>query len=133
MKRRTLLQSIAAAPIVSAPFVHTAHAQAITLHGAVQFNDDHAFNRALLKFEELVKKYNLQPNQFSVDGVGWEKPIEEGNNALNRRVEIKEGVKPGDVIVNAGQNRLTNGAAVTIDNSVEPSQVKENPLGSGPQ
>jgi len=49
------------------------------------------------------------------------------------RVEIKEGVKPGDVIVNAGQNRLTNGAAVTIDNSVEPSQVKGNQPGSGPQ
>jgi membrane fusion protein (multidrug efflux system) len=49
------------------------------------------------------------------------------------RVEIKEGVKPGDVIVNAGQNRLTNGAAVTIDNSVEPSQVKGNQAGSGPQ
>ena len=28
----------------------------ITLHGAVQFADDHAFNRSLLKFEELVKK-----------------------------------------------------------------------------
>ena len=64
MKRRTLLQSIAAAPIVSAPFVHTAHAQAITLHGAVQFNDDHAFNRALLKFEELVKKYYGKPINF---------------------------------------------------------------------
>jgi membrane fusion protein (multidrug efflux system) len=49
------------------------------------------------------------------------------------RIEIKEGVKPGDVVVNAGQNRLTNGAAVTIDNSVEPSQVKPNPLGSGSQ
>jgi membrane fusion protein (multidrug efflux system) len=48
-------------------------------------------------------------------------------------VEIKEGVKRGDVIVNAGQNRLTNGAAVTIDNSVEPSQVKGNPLGDGSQ
>src|SRR5687767_1961096 len=64
MKRRTLLQSIAAAPIVTAPFVHTAHAQAITLHGAVQFNDDHAFNRALLKFEELVKKYYGKPITF---------------------------------------------------------------------
>ena len=49
------------------------------------------------------------------------------------RVEIKDGVKPGDVIVNAGQNRLTNGAAVTIDNSVEPSQVKANPAGDGSQ
>ena len=64
MKRRTLLQSIAAAPIVSAPFVHTARAQAITLHGAVQFADDHAFNRALLKFEELVKKYYGKPINF---------------------------------------------------------------------
>jgi NitT/TauT family transport system substrate-binding protein len=46
-------------------------------------------NRANAVKEELVKKYSLQPNQFSVDGVGWERPIEEGNNALNRRVEIK--------------------------------------------
>jgi NitT/TauT family transport system substrate-binding protein len=50
---------------------------------------DLSTNRANAVKEELVKKYNLQPNQFSVDGVGWEKPIEEGNNALNRRVEIK--------------------------------------------
>jgi len=42
------------------------------------------------------------------------------------RVEIKEGVKAGDVIVNAGQNRLTNGAAVTIDNSVQPADVESN-------
>jgi tripartite ATP-independent transporter DctP family solute receptor len=35
-----------------------AFAQApVTLHGAVQFNDDHAFTKALVKFEELVKKY----------------------------------------------------------------------------
>ena len=64
MKRRTLLQSIAAAPIVSAPFVHTAHAQEITLHGAVQFNDDHAFTAALVRFEELVKKYYGKPINF---------------------------------------------------------------------
>jgi membrane fusion protein (multidrug efflux system) len=49
------------------------------------------------------------------------------------RVEIKQGVKPGDVVVDAGQNRLTNGAAVTIDNSVQPSQVKGDQAGSGPQ
>jgi len=39
-------------------------AQAITLHGAVQFNDDHAFNRTLVKFEELVKKYYGKPINF---------------------------------------------------------------------
>src|SRR4051812_2749968 len=36
----------------------------ITLHGAVQFNDDHAFNKSLLKFEELVKKYYGKPINF---------------------------------------------------------------------
>lgn len=35
-------------------------------------------------------------------------------------VEILEGVKAGDEVVTAGQNRLTGGAAVTIDNSVNP-------------
>ena len=29
-----------------------------TLHGASQFNDDHAFTKAMAKFEELVKKYS---------------------------------------------------------------------------
>jgi tripartite ATP-independent transporter DctP family solute receptor len=37
---------------------------AVTLHGAVQFNDDHAFNRALLKFEELVRQYYGKPVNF---------------------------------------------------------------------
>src|SRR5205807_3961927 len=36
----------------------------VTLHGAVQFNDDHAFNKTLLKFEELVKKYYGKPVTF---------------------------------------------------------------------
>jgi len=30
----------------------------LTLHGASQFNDDHAFTKAMAKFEELVKKYS---------------------------------------------------------------------------
>ncbi|MCC6867567.1 MAG: TRAP transporter substrate-binding protein [Burkholderiales bacterium] len=36
----------------------------ITLHGAVQFNDDHAFNRALVRFQELVVKYYGKPVNF---------------------------------------------------------------------
>jgi tripartite ATP-independent transporter DctP family solute receptor len=40
--------------------------QAVTLKGAVQFADDHAFNRALLKFEELVKKYYGKPVNFQL-------------------------------------------------------------------
>ena len=41
-----------------------AAADVITLHGAVQFNDDHAFNRTLLKFEELTRKYYGKPVVF---------------------------------------------------------------------
>jgi tripartite ATP-independent transporter DctP family solute receptor len=33
-------------------------ASAQTLHGASQFNDDHAFTKAMVKFEELMKKYS---------------------------------------------------------------------------
>ncbi len=38
--------------------------QPITLHGAVQFADEHAFNKALLKFEELTRKYYGKPVNF---------------------------------------------------------------------
>ena len=46
MQRRRFIGSLAAGAAVSAPFIGTAQAQAITLHGAVQFNDDHAFKIA---------------------------------------------------------------------------------------
>src|SRR6476646_6881777 len=36
----------------------------ITLNGAVQFNDDHVFNRSLVKFEELTKQYYGKPINF---------------------------------------------------------------------
>jgi tripartite ATP-independent transporter DctP family solute receptor len=38
--------------------------QPITLHGASQFSDDHAFTKSLVKFEELVKKYYGKPINF---------------------------------------------------------------------
>src|SRR5205814_2154153 len=39
-------------------------AGAQTWHGASQFNDDHAFTKAMVKFEELVKKYSGKPVSF---------------------------------------------------------------------
>jgi tripartite ATP-independent transporter DctP family solute receptor len=36
----------------------------ITLHGASQFNDDHAFTKAMVKFEELVKACYGKPIEF---------------------------------------------------------------------
>ncbi len=36
----------------------------VTLHGASQFNDDHAFTKAMVRFEELVRKYYGKPINF---------------------------------------------------------------------
>src|SRR6186713_17526 len=68
MKRRTVLAGLgatAAAGVLGMPTILRAQAP-ITLNGAVQFNDDHAFNRALLRFEELVKKYYGKPVNFTL-------------------------------------------------------------------
>jgi len=63
MKRRTILSALVlAAATVAIAF--PAAAQTITLHGASQFNDDHAFTKAMVKFEELVKKYYGKPVNF---------------------------------------------------------------------
>jgi NitT/TauT family transport system substrate-binding protein len=51
-----------------------------------------SLNRANSVKEALVKKYNLQPNQFVVAGFGWDKPADPNdpeNHAKNRRVEVK--------------------------------------------
>jgi TRAP-type C4-dicarboxylate transport system substrate-binding protein len=44
--------------VIGALFATTAWAQALTMHGASQFNDDHAFTKALVRFQELVDKYS---------------------------------------------------------------------------
>ncbi|NTS33876.1 efflux RND transporter periplasmic adaptor subunit [Phyllobacterium sp. BT25] len=40
-------------------------------------------------------------------------------------VEITKGLKPGDIVVTAGQNRLNPGAAVKITNDVNPANTKD--------
>lgn len=42
--------------------------------------------------EALVAKFQLDPNQFAVEGIGWDRPADNddpGNHAKNRRVEVK--------------------------------------------
>jgi TRAP-type C4-dicarboxylate transport system substrate-binding protein len=51
------------AAIVSLLIAVPAAAQ-ITLHGASQFSDEHAFTKAMVRFEELVKKYYGKPINF---------------------------------------------------------------------
>ena len=62
MTRRLLMGGIAASTL-AAPFIANAQAP-LTLNGAVQFNDDHAFTKAMVRFEELVKKYYGKPINF---------------------------------------------------------------------
>lgn len=63
------------------------------------------------------------------------KPAEADNPALNvaqifvkpgRRnsglIEISQGIKPGDQVVTAGQNRLSNGTPVVVDNTIDPTK-----------
>jgi tripartite ATP-independent transporter DctP family solute receptor len=66
MKRRTVLAGLGAtatAGVLGFPAIVKAQAP-LTLNGAVQFNDDHAFTKALVKFEELVKQYYGKPINF---------------------------------------------------------------------
>lgn len=51
-----------------------------------------SLGRANAVKEAIIKKFNLQPNQFSVAGLGWERPADPtdpNNHAKNRRVEVK--------------------------------------------
>ena len=59
MKRRQFVVGAAAAMALP-----VGAQQPITLHGAVQFNDGHAFTRSLEKFQELTVKYYGKPVNF---------------------------------------------------------------------
>ena len=58
-----------------------------------QLVKDLSTSRAAAVKTELVNKFpQFNPNQFSTDGAGWERPFDPadpGNHARNRRVEIK--------------------------------------------
>jgi len=59
---RAMLSALALASLAAALPVRAD--QPITLHGAVQFADEHPFNQTLLKFAELTKKYYGKPVNF---------------------------------------------------------------------
>ena len=64
--RRTVLQGLgasAAAGAIGMPAIVRAQ-EPITLNGASQFNDDHAFTKAMAKFGDLVKQYYGKPINF---------------------------------------------------------------------
>ncbi|MDX1962156.1 MAG: phosphate ABC transporter substrate-binding/OmpA family protein [Pirellulales bacterium] len=46
-------------------------------------------DRAEAVRKELIDKYKIEPGRISSIGYGWDRPVEDGNHAVNRRVEIK--------------------------------------------
>ena len=49
-------------------------------------------DRANAVKEAIIKKFQLPPNQFTVEGKGWDSPADPndpGNHAKNRRVEVR--------------------------------------------
>jgi tripartite ATP-independent transporter DctP family solute receptor len=63
--RHSILAVLRCTAALCAVLAFGASAQApITLHGASQFNDDHAFTKAMVKFEQLVKQYYGKPINF---------------------------------------------------------------------
>ena len=51
-----------------------------------------SLNRANAVKEAVIAKFNLDPNKFNVDGLGWSVPADDTdklNQAKNRRVEVK--------------------------------------------
>lgn len=62
IRRRHVIAAAGAA--LALPALKRAHAQTITLNGASQFNDEHAFTKAMVRFEELVKTYYGKPINF---------------------------------------------------------------------
>ncbi len=51
-----------------------------------------SLNRANAVKQALAKNFDLDPNQFNVEGVGWDEPADSSdtlNQAKNRRVEVK--------------------------------------------
>ncbi len=65
---------------------------------------------------EAVPAPEATPEQLVVNQVF----VKVGRRA-QRRVEIREGISPGDQVVTAGQNRLFNGMPVIVDNTVNPA------------
>lgn len=63
-QRRTVLVASTMALALGGAALPAAAQPVITLHGASQFSDDHAFTKTLVKFEELVKKYYGKPINF---------------------------------------------------------------------
>lgn len=64
MQRRAFVGAAAGAAVSPFGIIGRARAQAITLNGASQFNDEHPYTMAMQRFADLIKKYYNQSVNF---------------------------------------------------------------------
>lgn len=65
--------------------------------------------------------YVVRPREGDEDQLEVRQIFVEPGRRSGGRVELRSGVQPGDQVVSAGQNRLSNGTPVVIDNTINPS------------
>jgi tripartite ATP-independent transporter DctP family solute receptor len=65
-KRAFLKAATSGAVLSTFAILGKAQAQAITLNGASQFNDEHPFTMAMQRFADLIRKYANQPVNFVI-------------------------------------------------------------------
>ena len=73
-----------------------------------------------------IKKSPAEGSDDAKPAVTVEQVFVKVGRRSDRTVEIVDGLATGDEVVNAGQNRLSNGASVTINNEVQPVLKKDD-------
>lgn len=83
-----------------------------------------AEDSGILSQEKLAEAEKAAKTDNEADGpklVARQVFVETGRR-FDRRVEILSGLEAGEVVVNAGQNKLSVGSPVRVDNSIDPTK-----------
>ena len=71
--------------------------------------------------------YVVRPSEENAEQLQVQQVFVQPGRRSGGVVEIVSGVTPGDQVVTAGQNRLSNGQPATVDNSVNPAAAATGP------
>ncbi|WP_434620266.1 efflux RND transporter periplasmic adaptor subunit [Tabrizicola sp. M-4] len=71
--------------------------------------------------------YVVRPSEENAEQLQVQQVFVQPGRRSGGVVEIVSGVAPGDQVVTAGQNRLSNGQPATVDNSVNPAAAATGP------
>lgn len=75
--------------------------------------------------------YTVRPSEADANQLELRQVFVRPGRRSGGLIEITEGVSPGDQVVSAGQNRLSNGQPALIDNSINPAAAATGPAAEG--